>query len=345
MKKLVLLGFLLLCTQVLVAQTLPNRQYPASFTVAQDGSGDFKTIQEAVNSFRDHSQERVTLHVKNGIYAEKLVIPAYKPNIHIIGESRAGVIITWDDYSGKPFPPGNDRTGKPLHSTYTSYTVLVEAPDIILENLTIRNTAGRVGQAVALNVQGDRFVCRNCVLLGNQDTLYAAAEGTRQYYENCLIEGTTDFIFGKSISVFQSCTIKSLSNSYITAAATPEYQSHGFVFFDCTLIADPEATKVYLGRPWRPYAQTVFIRCRMGDHILPAGWDNWGNPANEKTAFYAEYQSTGPGGAPGQRVAWSRQLTDQEAKSYTPENILSMALPVANQGKEWFKPQKAAAKQ
>ena len=345
MKKLLLLSLLLVCTKVLLAQTVPNASYPASFTVAQDGSGDFKTIQEAVNSFRDHSQERVTLHIKNGTYTEKLVIPDNKPNIHLIGESREGVIITWDDYSGKPYPSGNDRTGKPVHSTYTSYTVLVEAPDIILENLTIRNTAGRVGQAVALNVQGDRFVCRNCILLGNQDTLYAAAEGTRQYYENCLIEGTVDFIFGKSISVFQSCTIKSLSDSYITAAATPEYQPHGFVFIDCDLIAAPEATKVYLGRPWRPNSRTVFLRCRMGKHILPAGWDNWGNAANEKTAFYAEYQSTGPGAAPDKRVAWSRQLTEKEAKAYTPESILSMSLPVANQGSDWFKSQKASSKQ
>lgn len=337
MKNWILFVFLLFGAQVVLGQTLPDHQYPASYTVAQDGSGDFKTIQEAVNSFRDHSQERVTLNVKKGTYAEKLVIPANKPNIHIIGESREGVVITWDDYSGKPYPAGVDRTGKPLHSTYTSYTVLVEAPDILLENLTIRNTAGRVGQAVALNVQGDRFVCRNCILSGNQDTLYAAAEGTRQYYENCLIEGTTDFIFGKSIAVFQSCTIKSLSDSYITAAATPGYQSHGFVFFDCDLTAAPEATQVYLGRPWRPNSRTVFIRCRMGAHIRPGGWDNWGNPSNEKTAFYAEYQSAGPGAAPDKRVAWSRQLTEKEARTYTPESILSMNLTVANQGKDWFK--------
>jgi pectinesterase len=338
MKNLFLLGYLLFCSVIGYGQTPTNANYPASFTVAQDGSGDFKTIQEAVNSFRDHSQVRVTLHVKNGVYAEKLVIPAYKPNIHIIGESRDGVIITWDDYSGKPYPAGLDRTGKTQHSTYTSYTVLVEAQDIILENLTIRNTAGRVGQAVALNVQGDRFVCRNCALLGNQDTLYAAAEGSRQYYDNCYIEGTTDFIFGKSIAVFQSCTIKSLSDSYITAAATPEYQPYGFLFFDCTLIAAPEATKVYLGRPWRPYSQTIFIRTQMGAHILPAGWDNWRNPENEKTAFYAEYKSTGPGAAPNQRVPWSRQLTDKEVKAFTPEKILSMNSAASTHEDNWFKP-------
>ncbi len=317
--------FLLMCSVGAFAQSKPAAPvtYPASFTVAQDGSGNFKTIQEAVNSFRDHSQVRVTLHVKNGVYAEKLVIPSWKPNIHIIGESKEGVIITGDDFSGKAYPGGKDATGKDKFSTYTSYTVLVDAPDIILENLTIRNTAGRVGQAVALHVEGDRFVCKNCALLGNQDTLYAAKEGSRQYYDNCFIEGTTDFIFGKSISVFQSCTIKSLSDSFITAAATPAYQSYGFVFFDCKLVADPAARKVYLGRPWRPHAKTIFIRTEMGSHILPAGWDNWGNTANEKTTLYAEYKSTGEGSTVDKRVNWSKQLNDKQAKQYTVATIFS----------------------
>lgn len=325
MARFTLLSFLLIWTHSLLAQTTSpaSATYPASFTVAQDGSGSFKTIQEAVNAFRDHSQVRVTLYVRNGVYAEKLVIPSWKPNIHIIGESKTGVIITGDDFSGKAFPGGRDATGRDKFSTYTSYVVLVDAPDIILENLTIRNTAGRVGQAVALHVEGDRFVCKNCVLLGNQDTLFAAAEGSRQYYDNCQIEGTTDFIFGKSVAVFQSCTIKSLTNSYITAAATPDYQAYGFVFFDCKLIADEAATKVFLGRPWRPNAKTIFIRTEMGSHIVPEGWNNWNNPANEKTVVYAEYGSNGAGSNPSKRAAWSKQLTAREAKRYTLASIFS----------------------
>lgn len=322
MKKLLLLFGLVASASVARSQTL-SPTVPVSFTVAQDGSGNYKTIQEAVNSFRDHMQVRVTLYVKNGVYAEKLVIPSWKPNIHVVGESKEGVIITGNDFSGKPYPGGKDGTGNDKYSTYTSYTVLVNAPDIILENLTIRNTAGRVGQAVALHVEGDRFVCKNCLLLGNQDTLYAAAEGSRQYYENCFIEGTTDFIFGKSISVFQSCIIKSLSDSYITAAATPAYQRYGFVFLDCKLIADPAAKKVYLGRPWRPHAQTVFIRTDMGDHIVPVGWNNWDNAANEKTVLYAEHGSTGAGGNPSKRVGWSKQISAKEANAYTPAAIFS----------------------
>lgn len=322
MARLIFLIGLLISSNVAWSQTLSPTS-PVSFTVAQDGSGNYKTIQEAVNSFRDHMQVRVRLYIKNGVYTEKLVIPSWKPNIHVVGESKEGVIITGDDYSGKAYPGGKDGTGKDKYSTYTSYTVLVDAPDVILENLTIRNTAGRVGQAVALHVEGDRFVCKNCILLGNQDTLYAAAEGSRQYYENCFIEGTVDFIFGKSISVFQACTIKSLSDSFITAAATPDYQRYGFVFFDCKLIADPAAKKVYLGRPWRPYARTIFIRTDMGGHILPAGWDNWDNAANEKTVLYAEYGSTGAGANSSKRVGWSKQLTASEARQYTLATIFS----------------------
>lgn len=332
MKQLLLFCCLLICATQGWSQATLSTTSPVTFTVAQDGSGTFKTIQEAVNSFRDHMQVRVTLYIKNGVYAEKLVIPSWKPNIHVIGESKEGVIITGDDYSGKAYPGGKDLTGKDKYSTYNSHTVLVDAPDIILENLTIRNTAGGrsgvpVGQAVALHVEGDRFVCKNCALLGNQDTLYAAAEGSRQYYENCYIEGTTDFIFGKSVSVFQSCTIKSLSDSFITAAATPEYQPYGFVFFDCKLTTDPAAQKVYLGRPWRPYAKTIFIRTDMGSHILPVGWDNWGNKDNEQTVLYAEYGSTGPGGDSSKRVTWSKKLSAKELRQYTVSHIFSEKSP------------------
>lgn len=320
MKRILLFSFFSFLALSLKAQQKSPTE-AVTYTVAQDGSGDFKTIQEGVNAFRDHMQVRVTLLVKRGTYPEKLVIPSWKPNIHIKGESKEGVIITGNDFSGKEYPTGKDATGNSKFSTYTSFTVLVDAPDIILENLTIQNTAGRVGQAVALHVEGDRFVCRNCVLLGNQDTLYAAREGSRQYYQNCHIEGTTDFIFGKSVAVFQSCRIKSLSDSYITAAATPAYQTYGFVFLDCELISDPAAKKVYLGRPWRPWAKTIFIRTQMGSHIVPEGWNNWGNAENEKTVVYAEYESRGTDVS--KRTKWAKTLTPKEAKTYIPERILA----------------------
>jgi pectinesterase len=291
--------------------------YPTSFRVAQDGSGDFKTIQEAVNAVRDLSQQQVIIFIKAGIYREKLVVPSWKTNVSLVGESPENTIITNSDFSGKPLAGGVHPYGKDKYSTYTSYTVLVQADDFTAEKLTIENAAGRVGQAVALHVEGDRALVRNCRLLGNQDTLYTATRDSRQYYRDCYIEGTTDFIFGEATAVFQNCTIKSLANSYITAASTRPGQDYGYVFLDCKLIADPAATKVYLGRPWRSYAKTVFIRTDMGSHILPQGWDNWRNPENEKTVFYAEFKSSGPGANTAGRVKWGRQLSEKEAKKYT----------------------------
>lgn len=300
--------------------------YPSSFTVAQDGSGQFKTIQEAVNAVRDLSQQQVKIFIKKGVYREKLVIPSWKCRISLIGESKDSTIITNNDYSGKNYP-GLDPYGKDKYSTYTSYTVLVQGNDFTAEHLTIENTSGRVGQAVALHVEADRCIITNCRLLGNQDTLYTATESSRQYYKDCYIEGTTDFIFGEATAVFQNCTIKNLSNSYITAAATTPRQEFGFVFLHCSLIADTAAKKVLLGRPWRPYGKTVFLYTTMGAHIVKEGWDNWRNPENEKTVLYAEYQSEGPGANPAQRVKWSRQLTAKQAKQYTLKNIFRGWIP------------------
>ncbi|HVS91804.1 MAG TPA: pectinesterase family protein [Mucilaginibacter sp.] len=320
MKKLIALIVNLFIAATLAAQPAT---YPTHFTVAQDGSGDFKTIQEAVNAVRDLSQQRVTIYIKKGIYHEKLVIPSWKTKISLIGEDKASTIITNDDYSGKLFPGGKDAFGRTKFTTYTSYTVLVQGNDFTAENLTIENSSGRVGQAVALHVEGDRCKIIDCNLLGNQDTLYAATENSRQYYKDCFIQGTTDFIFGEATAVFERCTIKNLSNSYITAASTTPRQKFGFVFFDCRLLADSAAKKVHLGRPWRPYAKVVYIRTEMGAHIVPSGWDNWRNPENEKTAFFAEYKSAGPGANLSGRAAWSHQLNAKEVKQYTLKNIFS----------------------
>lgn len=302
-------------------------KYPSEITVAQDGSGNYKTIQEAVNSIRDLGEKEVKIQVKNGTYKEKLIIPSWKIRISIVGEDVEKTIITYGDYSGKPNPIGKDVFGNAKFSTYTSFTVLFQGNDIHLENLTIINSSGRVGQAVTLHVEGDRFIAKNCRFLGNQDTLYAATENSRQYYQDCYIEGTTDFIFGKATVVFQNCTIKSLSDSYVTAASTSSQQKFGFVFINCKLIADETVTKSYLGRPWRPYAKTVFITCELGKHILPEGWNPWKGdkmfPDKELTVFYAEYKNKGDGASPKTRLSWTKQLTDKEAKNYTLKNILS----------------------
>jgi len=297
--------------------------YSSSFTVDQNGTADFKTIQAAIYAVRDLSQQKVTIHLKKGLYREKIVIPSWKTNIVLEGEDAANTLITWDDYAGKKLPVRDEFLKADSIRTYTSYTLLIEGNDCSIKNLTIRNTAGRVGQAVALHVEGDRFTAINCRLLGNQDTLYAATENSRQYYKDCYLEGTTDFIFGEAIVLFSNCSIKSLGNSYITAAATRPGHLFGFVFMDCKLIADSAATKVYLGRPWRPYAKTVFIRTEMGGHIVKQGWDNWRNPANESTVLYAEYKSYGAGAEGSGRVKWSRQLSKKEFKKYTVKNIFN----------------------
>jgi pectinesterase len=321
MKKLFIIIGLLVTAVQLKAQ---GPVYPKEIIVAQDGSGNYKTIQAAVNSVRDFGQQ-VTIHIKKGIYHEKLVIPTWKTQITLIGEDKENTIITNADYSGKANPGGSDMFGNPKFSTFTSYTVLVQGNDFTAKNLTIENTAGRVGQAVALHVEGDRCVIENCRILGNQDTLYVSNPASRQYYKDCYIEGTTDFIFGEATCVFQSCTIKNLINSFTTAASTTAKQKFGYVLFDCKIIADTSVHKAYLGRPWRSYAKTVYIRCDLGAQILPEGWNPWKGdnmfPDKDKTAYYAEYKSIGPGANPKARVAWSHQLTDKEVKAYTLENI------------------------
>lgn len=284
--------------------------------VSADGTGDYRTIQEAVNAVRDFTYFRVTIFIRKGVYHEKLCIPTWKCSITLQGEDRDSTIITNADYSGKAYP-GKDASGRDKFGTFTSYTVLIAGDDIIAENLTFENTAGRVGQAVALHVEGDRCIFRNCRLLGNQDTLYAGRADSRQYYKDCYIEGTTDFIFGASTVWFEGCTIHSKRDSYITAASTTQRQAYGFVFSHCKVTADSIATKVFLGRPWRPYAATVFMYCTLGAQILPQGWHNWDKKENELTARYAEYNNTGAGAVNDKRVAWSTQLSAKKAKDIT----------------------------
>ena len=192
---------------------------------------------------------------------------------------------------------------------------------------------------MALHVESDRAVFVNCRFLGNQDTIYASGENSRQYFYNCYIEGTTDFIFGPSTAVFEACTIHSKSNSYITAASTTPGKKYGYVFIDCKLTAAPGVDKVYLGRPWRAHARTVFIRSHLGAHIVPAGWENWGNAENEKTAYYAEYKCTGSGAVRSGRVGWSNELTDKEAQEYTVEKVLASGSIVIASEPVWYKKQ------
>ena len=294
-----------------------------TITVAQDGSGQFSSIQKAINSVRDFGPDEALIKIKSGTYNEKISIPSSKQKITLQGENQDNTIITNDDYSGKIDALNETMT------TFNSYTLLVMADDVKISNLTIQNTWCNKGQAVSLHAEADRFVIKNSKILGCQDTVYAGGSHSRQYYENCFIEGTTDFIFGAATAVFKNCTIKSLANSYITAASTDENKKYGFVFFDCQLIAKEGITKVFLGRPWRPFAKTVFINTEMGNHIVQEGWNPWKGdkmfPDKEKTAYYAEYGSRGEGANASKRVGWSHQLTKKEIKNYTLEKIFRQA--------------------
>lgn len=293
------------------------------FVVAKDGSGDFFSVQEAINAVPDFRKNvRTTILVKRGVYKEKIVIPASKINLSLTGED--GAVLSYDDYADKLNRFG-EKTG-----TSGSASCYIYAPDFYAENLTFENTSGPVGQAVACFVSADRAYFKNCRFLGWQDTLYTYGKGCRQYYEDCYIEGTVDFIFGWSTAVFNRCHIHSKTKGYVTAPSTDQGQKYGYVFYDCRLTADEGVTDVYLSRPWRPYAQAVFVRCDLGGHILPAGWNNWGKESNEKTAFYAEYQNRGAGANPQTRAPFSHQLHSLEG--YAMEDVLA--------GKDGWNPMK-----
>ena len=284
------------------------------FVVAKDGSGDFFTVQEAVNAVPDFRKAgRTTILVRKGVYKEKVIIPASKINISLIGES--GAVLTNDDYASRLNCFGEEM------STSGSSTCYIYAPDFYAENLTFENTAGRVGQAVACFVSGDRAYFKNCHFLGNQDTLYTYGKSSRQFYEYCYIEGTVDFIFGWSTALFKDCVIHSLADGYVTAPATDKGKSYGYVFVGCRLTGSDGARNVYLSRPWRPYAQAVFIHCELGKHIAPEGWNNWNKKEAEKTVFYAEYENRGEGAYTKGRASFGKQL--KEIKKYGADRILA----------------------
>jgi pectinesterase len=200
----------------------------------------------------------------------------------------------------------------------------MRANDFTARNITFENNAGfTAGQAVAVQVYGDRARFLNCRFLGFQDVLFTSNPNSRQYYEGCYIEGTTDFIFGASTAWFQDCHIHSKKNSHVTAASTPQDHPFGYVFNDCILTGDSTLRGVSLGRPWRPYASVTYINCYIDRHIIAEGWNNWKNPSNEATARFAEYNSYGPGGGRHKRFAWARQLKAEEVKFITLRNVFS----------------------
>lgn len=291
------------------------------FIVAQDGSGDFKSVQEAINAVPDFRKNTTVIYIKSGIYKEKLILSASKNKVTLIGENVSNTIITYDDFASK-----KNSFGEEMGTTGSS-SFFIFGNEFSAENISFQNTSGPVGQAVAVRADGDMLSFFNCRFLGFQDTLYPHGEKSRQYYKNCYIEGTVDFIFGWSTAVFQDCEIFCKSRGYITAASTLEETPYGFVFINCNITGNAPSESVYLGRPWRPYSKTAFIECQIDSLVKKEGWHNWNKKEAENTVTYREYKNIGKGANLNGRVHWAKQLTVSERAQYTLDKIFEGWIP------------------
>ena len=305
-----------------VIQAAGKYDNPDTIVVARDGTGEFRTVDEAIEVCRAFMDYHKVIYIKKGTYKEKLIIPSWLQNIELCGEDAEQTIITYDDHANIKVLLGTAEPRLQPMGTFRTYTLKIEGNDITLKNLTIENNSARLGQAVSLHTEGDRIKVINCRIIGHQDTIYTGVAGTRLYFKGCYICGTTDFIFGPSTAWFEDCTIESLINSYVTAASTPKDQPYGYIFNNCRLIAAEGVDKVYLGRPWRDYGYTLFMNCDLGCHIRPEGWHHW-EKQREQTARYLEYNTRGEGAVTKGRAAWSRQLTKKEAELITPASVFN----------------------
>ncbi len=301
------LPLLLVAASRLTAQT--------SLYVAADGSGQFKSVQAAIMSVPAGSVDNpVLIHIKPGVYNEAIYIQHEKQFFRLIGGDPEKTILTYNFYASMPGPDG-----KPI-GTFRTASATIDADDFVAENITFENSAGPIGQALAIRVDGDRAIFRNCRFLGWQDTILL--NRGRQYFTNCYIAGHVDFIFGAATAFFEKCHINCLKNGYITAASTPSDQPFGFVFSDCKITSANPEVRTYLGRPWRIHASTIFLNTEMSDIVRPEGWNDWRKPETHQTARYAEYHSIGPGANPKARVPWAKQLIKSEAEAITVKTVL-----------------------
>ncbi|WP_309005771.1 pectate lyase [Pelagicoccus sp. SDUM812005] len=287
---------------------LPLAKYFADAVVARDGSGDWSSVEQAIYKAPQGPEgtPRWIIRVKHGVYRERAYVQRERGNIRLVGDAAETTVLVEGIHANMMGPDGKKL------GTFRTPTLQVDGEGFEVYSMTIANDAGPVGQALALRVDGDRVVFRDCVFKGWQDTIFV--NRGRHYFENCYIEGHVDFIFGGAVSVFDKCHIHCLKNGYITAASTPAGQEHGLVFLDCRITGEP-GVKTYLGRPWRAHAQTSFVRTEMSEVVRPEGWHNWTGPEREKTARYAEFGSFGPGGERADRVQWATWLSEREASA------------------------------
>lgn len=301
---------------ILLAVTA-RAEVTADAIVAADGSAKYKTVRAAIDAapqITHAGQKPWTILVKAGTYREIVYIQREKRFIHLVGEDAEKTVIQFDLYNDYAAPDG-----KPL-ATFRTPTVYLDADDFTCENITFDNNAGRKGQALAIRIDGDREVFRHCRFLGWQDTILA--NRGRHYFEDCYIAGATDFIFGGATAYFEHCHIHCVGSGFISAASTPDFEPYGYVFDHCTITGETPQVKTYLGRPWRDYAQTVWLFTEMSEVVQPGGWNNWGKPYAEKVSRYSEYGSTGPGAKPEARAKWAKPLTEAEARALTPQKVL-----------------------
>ena len=292
--------------------------------VAQDGSGNYRSVQAALDAVPKNNRTPITIFIKSGTYKEKLNLAKKQNFVRLVGEDLNTTVLTYDDYNGRTLD-----SGEPLGTSEAS-SFRVFGNDFSAENLTFENTAGKVGQGPAMWVYGDKVSFKNCRFLGTRDTLYPYGYGSRQYYKDCYIEGTTDYILGAATAWFEDCTLFcKAGGTVIMAPSTPDSIKYGFVLQRCKVVGDAPADSYFIARPWKPFAKAVLLNCELSAAIHPKGWDHWGKESNKQDAFFAEFKSIGAGAAPKARILWSRQLTPQQAAFYTRETVLGGWDPTA----------------
>ncbi|KAJ6402820.1 hypothetical protein OIU84_014849 [Salix udensis] len=280
--------------------------------VDQSGNGDFKKIQDAIDSVPSNNSQLVYIWVKPGTYREKIVVPADKPFITLSGTQPSNTTITWND--------GGNIMDSP--------TLTVLASDFVARYLTIQNTFGSEGKAVALRVSGDRAAFYGCRILSYQDTLLD--DTGSHYYSNCYIEGATDFICGNSASLFERCHLHSISTRKGSITAQHRdfaSENTGFVFLGCKITG---VGTTFLGRPWGAYSRVLYAYTYMSGVVAPAGWDDWADRSKQSTVFYSEYKCYGPGADRSKRVGWSRNLSDDDAAPLLTKDMIG--------GSSWLRP-------
>jgi pectinesterase len=303
------------CALIFIASQLKAQ---TNLTVAADGSAQFNSVQEAIMSVPSGSRTNpVIIHIRPGTYKELIYVQREKSFFKLAGENATNTILSFNLQAGL-----TNFDGKPI-GTFRTPTTTIDADDFTAENLTFENSAGNAGQALAIRVDGDRAVFRNCRFLGWQDTILL--NRGRDYFENCHIAGAVDFIFGAATAWFEKCEINCLGSGCITAASTPVDEPFGFVFSHCTITGDNPDVKTFLGRPWRIYASTTFLNCEMSAVVRAEGWNDWKKPEARTTVRYAEFNSTGAGASPAKRPDWTKQLTNTGVREFTLQNVLGGA--------------------